>query len=112
MANVYVSAEEIENKTELSIYQVRRYRKLGILTPALKSREDGKTLLYEWACVLFRLEMLDILRLDFTLEELGPRFQAVFGRRDEVLAAALESVEKRPALLERFEKEILELPAP
>ena len=101
-----MAAPALAEEMRITLFKVRRYTKLGILTPVSKDRKDGKTLLYDPRCAAIKLELLDNLRLDFSLAELGDKFRKVFGRRNAVLIKALQKISEKEDLISHFEKEI------
>ena len=101
-----LTAPELAKHLETTIYKVRRYTKLGILTPVSIHKKDGKTFLYDSRCAEIKLELLHNLRLDYPLAELGRIFKRVFGKRDVNLIKALHSLVDKEDVMRKFEKEI------
>jgi DNA-binding transcriptional MerR regulator len=102
-----VTVKELSKQLEIKESKVRRWTKKGLLTPISKSKQDGKSLLYDLDCARIKLEILDRIRIDFSsLSEIGARFREVFGRRDADLLDALHTTDNRKGLVKKYIEEI------
>ena len=103
-----VTIRELAEHVGIKESKIRRWTKKRILTPIRKSSEDGKSFLYNLDCVQVKLEILDRIRIDFSsLDEIGERFQEVFGRRDSDLREALQTTSSRKDLVKKYVESIV-----
>ncbi|RLA78495.1 MAG: hypothetical protein DRG33_05425 [Deltaproteobacteria bacterium] len=102
-----ITVQEIAKQFDLNAAKIRRWTKIGILTPIRKCDKDGKSFLYNSDCIKIKLEILERIRIEFSdLNEIGVRFKKVFGRRDSELLYALQRSTANKKLIEDFEEKI------
>ena len=102
-----ITVQEIAKQFDLNEAKIRRWTKKGILTPIKKCDKNGKSFLYNSDCVKIKLEIVEIIRIEFSdLNEIGARFKKIFGHRDSELLSALQRSTSHKKLIQDFEKKI------
>ena len=102
-----VTVRELSKQLGIKESKVRRWTKQGLLTPISKSKQDGRSFLYDIDCAWIKLEILDRIRIDFaSLSEIAARFREIFGRRDSDLLEALHTTDNRKELVKKYIEEI------
>ena len=103
-----ITVQEIVKQFGMNEAKIRRWTKKGILAPIKKCDKNGKSFLYNRDCVKIKLEILKLIRVEFSdLKEIGARFKKVFGRRDSDLLSALGLSTSNKKIIQDFEKKIL-----
>jgi DNA-binding transcriptional MerR regulator len=103
-----ITVQEMSKQFGMNEAKIRRWTKKGILAPIKKCDKNGKSFLYNQDCVKIKLEILKLIRVEFSdLNEIGARFKKVFGRRNSDLLSALGRSTSDKKLIQDFEKKIL-----
>jgi len=100
---------ELSEVLGIKISKIRNWKKEKIFVPMAKDPDNGKTLLFNIECERIKFKVAQELLLDFSLKEIGARFQKVFGRRNARLLQDLQKARNDGELMERYVKEIMSL---
>ena len=93
---------ELAKRLGIKESKVRNWKKHKIFVPVAKKPEDGKTLLFNIETEAFKYRIAQELLLEFSLKELGQRFQKVFGRKNAGLMNELQTTTIEDTLLENY----------
>ena len=100
-----LNVKELSQKKGWKVSKIRRYTKEGIFSPVSKDSENGKSLIYNLGCVEIKIRLIDELRLDYKIKELGEKIQKVCGKRNRKLLTMINTT-KEDKIIEKLKEEI------
>ncbi len=104
-----VSTKELSEQLGIKQAKIRRWKKEGVFTPIRVDSDDGKTLLYNIDCERIKFKIAQELLLEFTIKEIGKKFQKVFGKRNGNLLKELQRTKDEERFIEKYVEEIMSL---
>jgi DNA-binding transcriptional MerR regulator len=97
---------ELSKVLKIKVSKIRNWSKHKIFVPVTKDDKNGKTLLYNIEGERFKYDIARKLTIDFSLDDIGKRFQIVFGKRNEILLETLSVTQNRNELEKKYIDEI------